>query len=62
MPACGSKFVSRSSIKATVAKSVFVGKAQVLGVLSWALTRIRNLPDWCCNAVDKIFQQRLCVE
>ena len=50
---------------------------QVLGVLGWALTRIHSLPNlllvlpqivellyylWCCNAVDKIFQQWLCAE
>ena len=53
MAACGSKFVSRSSRKATVAESVFVGQTQVsrrmpslvgdsgqvLGVQGWALTR-----------------------
>ena len=30
--------------------------------LGWALTRMRNLPGLCCNAVDKTFQQWLCVE
>ena len=58
MPACESKLVSRSSRKATVAKTVFVeyrprsrgrmpslvgDRGQVLRVLGWALTRIRNL-------------------
>ena len=59
MSACESKLASRSSRKATVAKTVFfclsrprsggrmpslVGNCgQVLGVLGWALTRIRNL-------------------
>ena len=53
MPACESKLESRSSRKATVAKTVFVeyaqvshslvgDRGQVLRVLSWALTRMRN--------------------
>ena len=58
--------MSRSSRKATVAKSVFVGRprsrgrmpslvvgdsGQVVGVLGWALTGIRNLPFvlQCCR-------------
>ena len=63
MPACGSKFVSGSSRKATVAESVdrprsrgrmpsLVGDSgQVLGVQGWALTRMRNLPLvlQCCR-------------
>ena len=54
MLACESKLASRSSTKATVAKTVFVARGrmpslvgdsgQVLQVLGWALTRIRNLP------------------
>ena len=57
MPACESKLVSRSSRKATVAKlyllsrprsrgrmpSLVGDRGQVLRVLGWALTRIRNL-------------------
>ena len=58
MPACESKLVSRSSRKATVAKTVLIGQAQVLRsympslvgdrgpvlrVLGWALTRMRNI-------------------
>ena len=34
---------------------------QVLGVLGWALTRYA-VYCWCCNAVDKMFQQWQCVE
>ena len=65
MPACGSKFVSRSSRKATLAKSVSVGRprscgcmpslvddsGQVPGVLGRALTGIHNLPLvlQCCR-------------
>ena len=59
MPACESKFVSRCSRKATVAKIVLLGRprscsckpslvddcGQVLRVLGWALTRIRSLPS-----------------
>ena len=57
MPACGSKIVSRSSRKATVAELYSLGRprsrgrmpslvgdsGQLLGVLGWALTRIHNL-------------------
>ena len=57
MPACESKLASRSSRKATVAKTVLIGQAQVLRsyakpssdrgpvlrVLGWALTRMRNI-------------------
>ena len=35
---------------------------QVLGVLGWALTRGCAIYRWSCNAVDKTFQQWLCVE
>jgi len=76
MPACGSKFVCRSSKMATVAESVFLGSprsrgrmpslvgdiGRVLGVLGWALTRIRNLPLVLQCCIDKIFQQWVCVE
>ena len=40
MPACESKLVSRSSTKATVAKT---DRSPVLRVLGWALNRIRNI-------------------
>ena len=67
--------MSRSSRKATVAKSVSLGRprsrgrmpslvgdsGQVLGVLGWALTGIRNLP-LCCNAVETRCQRWLCEE
>ena len=71
MPACGSKFVSGSSRKATVAKIYLLGRprfhghmpslvgdsGQVLGVLSWALTRMRNLPlvlQWCTQDISTV--------
>ena len=57
MPACESKLVSRSSRKATVTKTVSLGRPRscdrmpslvgdrgpVLQVLGWALTRMRNI-------------------
>ena len=50
MPACGSKFVSGSS-----------NCSKVLGVLGWALTRIRN-SSLVLHCLHKRCQQWLCVE
>ena len=76
MPACESKFVSRSSRKATVAKTVLtIGRPRscdrmpslvgdhgpVLRVLGWALTRMRNI-SLVQRAVYKKAEEGLCVE
>ena len=64
MPPCENKLVSRSSRKATVAKTYSLGRPRscyhkpslvgdhglVLQVLGWALTRMRNLSlVLCCS-------------